>query len=377
MDDISLTKLKIIIILNSFSSDTYELYKNNTIEELKLKIKDKEGYSLESINLFLFEKILENDKTLEHYNIENNSVLNMEVNGERTIIYAKPILGKKLSLDTKISEKIENIKIAIQKHEIIPKELQVLKYNGQILENNNTIKDYNIPNSSTIELSLNNKKYEIISIYIIIQNKKHCINVINHLNLIKSIKIKMEKIAKVPPEEQILYYHETLLSDNFPIDYYKIKPNSFLNLVFTSINLKVGRKFGNKKSYLVKIKDTIKELKQRIEDIEDINISNQILKYGEIELEDDKTIEYYKIQNGSSAHLFYKSEGGKYIFIKEGTQLISLEVNVNDKIENVKDMLAEKTCKICRYLNYGGKVLKDQNTLNDYNIQSNSTIFAF
>ena len=360
MDDISLTKLK-IIILNSFSSNTYELYKNNTIEELKLKIKDKEGYSLESINLFLFEKILENEKTLEYYNIENNSVLTMEVNGERTIIYVKPILGKKLSLDTKISEKIENIKIAIQKHEIIPKELQVLKYNGQILENNNTIKDYNIPNSSTIELSLNNKKYEIISIYIIIQKKKHCINVINHLNLIKSIKIKMEKITKVPTEEQILYYHDALLSDNFPIDYYKIKPNSFLNLVFTSINLKVGRKFGNEKSYLVKIKDTIKELKQRIEEIEDINISNQKLKYGEIELEDDKTIEYYKIHNGSYAHLFYKSEGGKYIFIKEGNQLISLDVNVNDKIKNVKDMLVEKTSKICRYLNYGGKVLNDQN----------------
>lgn len=376
MDDISLTKLK-IIILNSFSSNTYELYKNNTIEELKLKIKDKEGYSLESINLFLFEKILENEKTLEYYNIENNSVLTMEVNGERTIIYVKPILGKKLSLDTKISEKIENIKIAIQKHEIIPKELQVLKYNGQILENNNTIKDYNIPNSSTIELSLNNKKYEIISIYIIIQKKKHCINVINHLNLIKSIKIKMEKITKVPTEEQILYYHDALLSDNFPIDYYKIKPNSFLNLVFTSINLKVGRKFGNEKSYLVKIKDTIKELKQRIEEIEDINISNQKLKYGEIELEDDKTIEYYKIHNGSYAHLFYKSEGGKYIFIKEGNQLISLDVNVNDKIKNVKDMLVEKTSKICRYLNYGGKVLNDQNTLKDYNIQSNSTIFAF
>lgn len=376
MDDITLTKLK-IINLNGFSSKTYELYKNNTIEEFKLKIKDKEGYSLESINLFLFEKILENDKTLEYYNIENNSILTMEVNGERTIIYAKPILGKKLSLDTKISEKIENIKIAIQKHEIIPKELQVLKYNGQILENNNAIKDYNIPNFSTIELSLNNKKYEIISIYIIIQNEKHCINVINHLNLIKSIKIKMEKITKVPTEEQILYYHEALLSDNFPIDYYKIKPNSFLNLVFTSINLKVGRKFGNKKSYLVKIKDTIKELKQRIEEIEDLNISNQKLKYGEIELEDDKTIEYYKIQNGSSAHLFYKSEGGKYIFIKEGNQLISLDVNVNDKIKNIKDMLVEKTSKIFRYLNYGGKVLKDQNSLKNYNIQSNSTIFAF
>ena len=90
------------------------------------------------------------------------------------IIYAKPILGKKIPLDTKISEQIENIKKAIQKHEIIPIDLQILKYNNKILENNKTIKDYNIPNNSTIELSLNNDKYEIMSIYIIIEKKKHC-----------------------------------------------------------------------------------------------------------------------------------------------------------------------------------------------------------
>ena len=175
-DNTSTASLITILILNNEDITDYQIDQNSTIEELKLKIKDKEGYSIESQNLFINDKILENDKTLNHYNIQNDFIVNLVINGERIIIYAKPILGKKIPLDTKISEKIENIKKAIQKHEIIPIDLQILKYNNKILENNKTIKDYNIPNNSTIELSLNNDKYEIMSIYIIIEKKKHCIN---------------------------------------------------------------------------------------------------------------------------------------------------------------------------------------------------------
>ena len=377
-DNTSTASLITILILNNEDITDYQIDQNSTIEELKLKIKDKEGYSIESQNLFINDKILENDKTLNHYNIQNDFILNLVINGERIILYAKPILGKKIPLDTKISEKIENIKKAIQKHEIIPIDLQILKYNNKILENNKTIKDYNIPNNSTIELSLDNDKYEIMSIYIIIEKKKHCINVINHLNLVKSIKIKLKRITKIPIEEQILYYHEKILSDDSSIDFYKIKHNSYLKLEFSSINIRIRRGYRSINAYFLKTEKTIKDLKREIEKVEDINYENQILKYGNIELEDNKTIKESNIKNDSIISLLYKSKGGIYIFVKRDNRLLTIEVNLNDKIEYVKDMINEKFgFKKCNYLNFAGKILDDKYYIEDYNIQKNSTLFIY
>ena len=55
---------------------------------------------------------------------------------------------------------------------------------------------------------------------------------------------------------------------------------------------------------------------------------------------------------------------------------MTIEVNLGDEIEHVKDMINEKFgFKKCNYLNFAGKILDDKYYIEDYNIQKNSTLF--
>jgi hypothetical protein len=65
------------------------------------------------------------------------------------------------------------------------------------------------------------------------------------------------------------------------------------------------------------------------------------------------------------------------IFIKQN-KTITLQVNPYDTIENINNKINEqKGYKLeFRYLKYGTKILKNDKTFMDYNVQNNSTIFA-
>ena len=373
-------EIKIIIkYLNN--SNIYEVKDNITIQELKSKIQDKEGMSIEKQNLYFKDKLLENDKTLIDYNIESNSIIILNLIIKRIVVYAKANLGKKISLDVKNIEKIENIKKAIQIHEKIPQDLQVLKYNNIILENSKTLEEYKIENNSILDLSLNGNKYEIISIGIELESgKKYGINVVNRLYLVKTIKIKLHKITHIPVSEQKLYFNDIFLEDNKMIDYYKIEHNSILKLYTSNITVTIERPlYKTNETYQVKPFNTIKELKMKIEEKQKINHLNQSLKLLTTELENDnKTLNYYSIKDKSNILLYYKSQGGINLFFRYGNKSMIIDVNLDDKIEDIKEILLERGNFVRQnYLSYGGKILSNGRTLKDYNIQKNSTIFIY
>ena len=375
-----LNEIKIIIKYLD-NSTIYEVNDNITIQELKTKIQDKEWISIEKQNLYFKDKLLENDKNLIDYNIIENSIINLNLITKRIVVYAKPILGKKISLDVKNIEKIENIKKAIQNHEKIPQDLQVLKYNNIILENSKTLEEYKIENNSILDLSLSSNKFEIFSIGVELESgKKYGINVVNHLYLVKTIKIKLHKIAHIPTSEQKLYFNDIFLEDNKMIDYYKISYDSILKLYTSNITITIERPlYKTNETYQVKPYNTIKDLKMKIEQKQNINHLNQTLKLFTNELENDnKTLNYYSVKDKSNITLYYKSKGGMNIFLRNGIRSMILEVNLDDKIEDIKEILMGKGNFVRQnYLYFGGKVLNNGRTIKDYNIQQNSTIFIY
>lgn len=127
----------------------------NTIFNLKTRIHNKTGITVEKQNLVINEKILDNEKTLEFYNLENNSIISLfiDTNHEEMRQIFVNHCGKNCTLSIKASDTIEMIKYQIMNKIRIPLEYQILKHSGRILDNKMTVSFYNIEKESTIFLS--------------------------------------------------------------------------------------------------------------------------------------------------------------------------------------------------------------------------------
>ena len=250
----------------------------------------------------------------------------------------------------------------------IPREEQCLIYAGDILEDEKTLKDYNITNNA--QLSLRHRPTKVI---VVPPEGK---NLIIHCSLrhpILSLKDKIMRQIEKPVDQQILRHESELLEDERSLSFYNIFSDSVLHLTL-KIQLAVKDCNGKQIILFSSYYDTIDNLKSMIEQKMGIPAVRQSLFYGASELQEGRRpLYYYNIRKSSTLVLRHWTR----IFVETSTEKIQLKVGESKTISDVNRLINERIKDVhplSQLFTLNGIRLENSKSLTDYNIQDNDTI---
>ncbi|KAK1401940.1 Ubiquitin [Heracleum sosnowskyi] len=144
---------KIQIFVKSVRTKLFTVVGCDTLDILKAKIQEREGISPHRQRLTYRGQVLDGNRTMADYDIQENATLFLHVSisgGMR--ICVKDLTGKTITLDVGTSDTIGVVKARIQGREGTPPQLQKLIFAGKVLEDDRTLDDYNIKGDSTLFL---------------------------------------------------------------------------------------------------------------------------------------------------------------------------------------------------------------------------------
>ena len=149
--------MQILIQIQNFKIFYLDISPSQLVYEIKSKIHSIEQIPINNQNLFYFGKLLENNKPISFYSIENNSIINLIEQTQGGVqIFIHSSNGRTINLDVEPTETIESIKNKIYIKENIPLNNQELIIKGEKMENKKKLGEYNLDS----EISLFNIENE-------------------------------------------------------------------------------------------------------------------------------------------------------------------------------------------------------------------------
>ncbi|XP_058094641.1 polyubiquitin 11-like [Magnolia sinica] len=276
---------------------------SDTIDNIKAKFRDMDSIATNLQEISISRNNLKNVQTMVDYGSQNASTINLLVqSGGKMQIYVKiPLIKKTIVLEVKNWDTVHNVKACVQEKQAVPPDRQTLIYAGKLLEDSQSLASYNIQNGTTLHAVF--RPSDGMQIFVSRRTGDVIKLEVKTWYTIRDIKTTIESMLGTPQHQQMLIYAGKLLDDDPTLAEYGIKSESTLQLRPYEMQIFFKPLTGRTISLVMKLCDTIKSVKAKIQEKEGTPVRNLRLVYAGKLLEDNRTLQDYNIEKDSTLNM--------------------------------------------------------------------------
>lgn len=305
--------MHIIVGISKGETLLLEVKTSDTAENVKAKIYDRVGITPRQMKLFFRGVSLEDVKILSDYDVQRGSTLQLGLRSVFTSeIFIEIFNEKTVVIEFDLLDTIRNFKKKIQQNEGISINQMILSYDGKLLQDGKTLNDYCITEGSTLRLQLSTRYKMQISITGITFTLDAQLS-----DTIEYIKAKICDKGDIPSNQLRLFSGGSQLRDGRTLDDYNIDWETPVHwfLISRGQMMIFAEDLYRKNLPLdVSSTDSIKQVKEKIQNLKGLSLrAFNIISEGK-QLDDDKTLKDYNIQEGQTLRYVTLLSRNSYYF---------------------------------------------------------------